>query len=75
LNIEEAAVNPGTDSAGNSNNSNVKETKSAVPINREVAKAKNHRKVEVSPLPFLMVNKDQLVLSVAKWSTLKYHVV
>jgi hypothetical protein len=34
--------------------------------NREVAKAKNPRKVEASPLQFLMIKKDQLVLSVAK---------
>jgi hypothetical protein len=66
LNTEEAAVNPGTDAEGNSNNSNVKKTQTTVLKRRGVVKAKVSRNVEVIPLPFLMVKKDQLVIYVGK---------
>jgi hypothetical protein len=66
LNIEQAAVNPGTDAEGNSNTVMLKRPKLPYQDSKGVVKAKHPRNMEVSPLPFLMIKKDQLALPVVK---------
>jgi hypothetical protein len=71
LNIQESAVNPGTDDEGKSNNSNVKKTETTIPRKQGGGKGKKSKKSGVSHLLFLMVKKYQLVLFVEKMVTFK----